>query len=112
MKSTTLTCMTCKVKLLAYMGLTQVRKNYLAKQIPQLPTLLATASEARIEVSPEVAGEGVGTRFLHPWDVLMKYGRVANRSVGLAPLLSSFCAGVIYYLLNERITVLIFLYSL
>jgi len=52
------------------MGLTQVRKNYLPKKIPQLPALSATAREAQIEVSPEVAGEGAGTRFAHPGDVL------------------------------------------
>jgi len=56
--------------MLAYLGLTQVRKNYLAKQILQIPTLLAIAHEVRTELSPEVAGEGVGTRFPHPGDVL------------------------------------------
>ena len=29
------------------------------------------ARKAWTEVSPRVAGEGVGTRFPHPWDVLM-----------------------------------------
>ena len=56
--------------LLAYLGLTQVRKNYLARQIPQLLALLEISHKARIEVSPEVAGEGVGTRFVHRRDVL------------------------------------------
>ena len=66
---------------LAYWGLTQVRKSYLAKQIPQLPAFSATARRVRIEVSPEVAGEGVGTRFPHPWDVLMWSGWFAHRSM-------------------------------
>jgi len=56
---------------LAYMGLTQVRKSYLAKQILQLLTLLAIAHRVRTEVSPEVVGEGAGTRFPHPRDVLV-----------------------------------------
>jgi len=47
-------------------GLTQVRKSYLAKQIPQLPALSAIAHGALTDVSPEVVGEGAGTRFLHP----------------------------------------------
>jgi len=51
------------------MGLTQVWKNYLAKKILQLPALSAIGRDVRTEVSPEVAGEGVGTRFPHPWDV-------------------------------------------
>lgn len=51
------------ILLLAYMGLTQVQKSYLAKQIPQLPALSTTTCKARTEVSPKVAGEGVGTRF-------------------------------------------------
>jgi len=55
--------------MLAYMGLTQVRKNYLAKKIPQLSALSAKTHEAQTEVSPKVVGEGAGTKFLHPWDV-------------------------------------------
>jgi len=48
------------------MGLTQVRKNYLAKQILQLPVLSATVRGAWTEVSLKVAREGVGTEFPHP----------------------------------------------
>jgi len=44
-------------------------KELLAKQISQLPALSATARRVQTEVSPKVAREGVGTRFLHPWDV-------------------------------------------
>jgi len=69
------------MKLLAYRGLTQVQKSYLAKQMPQLLTLSATARGVQTEVSPEVAGEGVGARFLHPWDVLMWFGKLAHHSV-------------------------------
>ena len=57
------------IYILAYMGLTQVQKSYLAKQILQLLALSATACEVRTEVSPKVVGEGAGTRFPHPWDV-------------------------------------------
>ena len=64
--------------MLAYWGLTQVRKSYLAKQILQLPAFSAIARGTRIEVSPEVAGESVGTMFPHPWDVLMWSGRFAH----------------------------------
>lgn len=56
--------------LLAYLGLTQVWKNYLAEQISQLSALSATTREVRTEVSPKIAREGVKTRFLHLGDVL------------------------------------------
>jgi len=51
------------------MGLTQVQRNYSAKKIPQLLALSAIARVAWTEVSPKVAGEGVGTKFPHPFDV-------------------------------------------
>lgn len=60
--------------LLAYLGLTQIRKSYLAKQILQLPALSVTVRKAWTEVSLEVAGEGVGTRFSHPRDILNVVG--------------------------------------
>ena len=69
---------TSPVNVLAFMGLTQVWKKYLAKQIPQLLALSATARAAQTEVSPEVVGEGVGTRFPHPRDVLMSSRKFAN----------------------------------
>ena len=56
-------------RVLAYMGLTQVQKSYLAKQLSQLPALSATPRGARTEVSPKVVGEGAGTKFPHLWDV-------------------------------------------
>jgi len=46
----------------------------LAKQIPKLLALTATVRGVRTEVSPEVVWEGVGTRFSHPRDVLMRSG--------------------------------------
>jgi len=41
-------------------------EELLAKQIPQLPAISAIVRRARTEVSPEVAGEGAGTRFPNP----------------------------------------------
>jgi len=65
------------------MGLPHVPKNYLAKKIPQLPSLSTIARGVWAEVSSEVAGEGVGTRFPHPCDVLMWFGGFTHRSMPL-----------------------------
>ena len=58
-------------------------EELLAKQIPQLSALSTTIRGVQTEVSLEVAGEGVGTRFPHPWDVLMWSRGVAHRYVAL-----------------------------
>lgn len=77
-------------------------EELLAKQIPQLPALSATAHRAWTKVSPEVADEGAGTRFPHPWDVLMWFGGVANYYVAShhSILVLGFRAGVLSYLMN------------
>jgi len=69
-----------QIILLAYWGLTQVQK-YFSQIDPTLLAISATFRRVQTEVSPEVAGEGVGTKFSHPRDVLMGTGRVVNRSV-------------------------------
>ena len=53
------------LRVLAYGGLTQVM-SYLAKQIPTLLALSASAHGARIEVSPEAICRDARTKFPHP----------------------------------------------
>jgi len=62
----------------------------LAKQIPVLLALSAIVHRARIEVSPEVVWKGVGTRFPHPKDVLMRVLEVHNPKLHVA-LLRAAC---------------------
>ena len=63
------------------LGLDPSLEELLAKQILHLLALSTTTRGVQTKVSPKVVGEGAGTKFPHPWDVLMWSRGVANHSV-------------------------------